>query len=387
MEYKKGKLFIVDDVFTHPRSVDSWRGVEFHSYLDNFFEAQIITSLASIKLLNSMAEDEIMREYQQKYPQYKNRVSALSENEFLCLQDADMAYFIFLNNVWSSLDAIEKYKTPFIFQLYPGGGLALNNIESDRKLREVMQSYYFRGVIVSSIVIYQYLIEYGFCHKEQILLLPGCVMNNQVWKDAAIDKRYYGKDKDCFDIAFASYRYSKYGEDKGYDVFVKAAQTLHKISDKFKFHVIGNYDEKILDVSNLGDAIKFYGVRDVNWFNAFYQDIDVFLSPNKSSILDGGSFDGFPTGCGMDALIRKVVLIATDDLEQNNGQYCNGMDIFIVKNNLQIIMDRIMFLFQHPYMLKRYGECGFKKAKELYSYERQIRPRIQFINSILKQNI
>ena len=41
-------------------------------------------------------EDEIMREYQQKYPQYKNRVSALSENEFLCLQDADMAYFIFL---------------------------------------------------------------------------------------------------------------------------------------------------------------------------------------------------------------------------------------------------------------------------------------------------
>ena len=43
MEYKKGKLFIVDDVFPHPRSVDSWRGVEFHSYLDNFFEAQLNT--------------------------------------------------------------------------------------------------------------------------------------------------------------------------------------------------------------------------------------------------------------------------------------------------------------------------------------------------------
>ena len=29
MEYKKGKLFIVDDVFPHPRSVDSWRGISF----------------------------------------------------------------------------------------------------------------------------------------------------------------------------------------------------------------------------------------------------------------------------------------------------------------------------------------------------------------------
>ena len=231
--YNKGKIYIIDDLFPHPRSVNSWRGTEFHAYLDVFFEAQILTSLASVHLLDSKTKNEIMIEYQEKYPQYSKRISVISEQEYPCIQDADLAYFIFLNNAWNNLNIIEKNRTPFILELYPGGGLALSNMESDKKLEAVMNSDCYMGVIVSNYIVYHYLIDHGFCDKEKICLLPGCVMNNQIWQDAKGEKHYYGIDKEYFDIAFASYRYSKCGEDKGYDVFIELAKALHEISDKF----------------------------------------------------------------------------------------------------------------------------------------------------------
>lgn len=301
------------------------------------------------------------------------------------MQEADLVYFIFLNNVWRHLAALEKYKIPFVFELYPGGGFALNNTESDRKLETVLRSEYFKGIVVSSYVTYEYLLERAYCSSEQIFLIPGCILGNHAWKPELTQKKYYGIDKDVFDVVFAAYRYSETGSDKGYDTFVEAAKILHRKSDKFRFHVVGNFDETILDVGELKGSIQFYGIRDEKWFDEFYKNADVFISPNKSGILSEGTFDGFPTGCGMDALIRQVVLIAADELKQNHGQYDNGKDIYIVKNNLQIIVDRVWFLFQHPYMLKCIGKSGFEKASDIYSYKKQLKPRIEFLYGCMKK--
>lgn len=385
--YKKGKLYIIDDLFPHPRSVHSWRGTEFHAYLDIFFEAQIQTSLSSVGLVGAMSQDAILAQYEKQYPQYVKRLSVLEEGENARLQDAEMVYFVFLNNAWKYLEAVERAGIPFVFELYPGGGLALYQEESDRKLEAVMKSSCFRGVIVTNNVVYDYLLEHNYCRKEQILLVPGCVLDNRVWQKSGGNKRYYGREKKTFDIAFASYRYSKYGEDKGYDTFLEVAKHLHDKSDKFRFHVIGNYDKTILDIGRLEGFISYYGVHASEWFNKFYQDMDVFLSPNKSSILRSRAFDGFPTGCAVDAAIRKVVLIAADELELNHGQYQNGKDIFIVENNVQVILDRILFLYRYPSMLKRMGESGYEKAKGLYSFERQMEPRIGLIDSVLRKSV
>lgn len=76
-EYKEGKLYIVDDLFPHPRSIDSWRGIEFHAYLDVFFEAKIFTTMSSIGMVGIMQKDEVMEDYRMKYPQYRTRVVCL----------------------------------------------------------------------------------------------------------------------------------------------------------------------------------------------------------------------------------------------------------------------------------------------------------------------
>lgn len=384
---EQGKLYIVDDLFPHPRSVDSWRGTEFHAYLDEFHNAKVFTSLSSVNLVGTIAKEKIQAQYRERHSQYSSKVEYLEQGEVPPLQDADMAYFIFLNNAWGCFDMIERHKVPFIFELYPGGGFALNNKESDDKLEKLLQSKCFKGVIVSSWVVYGYLLEHRFCRQDQILFISGCVLNNQIWKKGSGEKRYYGTDKLSFDIAFAAYRYSETGSDKGYDIFLEIAKILHRKSDKFHFHVIGNFDKTILDVRELGESIHYYGIRDEEWFNEFYSDIDVFISPNRSSVLNEGAFDGFPTGCGVDALIRKVVLIGTDDLGQNHGQYQNGRDLYIVNNHPQMITDRVFFLFQHPHLIKHIGECGFKRASMLYSYERQLKSRIAFIASAMERRV
>lgn len=381
----KNVLCILDDVFPHPHSINSWRGTEFFSYLDNFSNSLIITSLSSIGLLGKESKRKILNEFHQNHTQYSKRLIYDPKNIEYYLKNAGMAYLIFLNNIWTHLNILEKHEIPFIFELYPGGGFALGNIESDQKLRRVMESRCFKGVIVSNIVTYRYLLEGKYCQAQKVCFIPGCVLNNNSWEKDITTKKYFGYDKDTFDIAFAAYRYSDFGVDKGYDVFIQVIKTLHELSKKFRFHVVGNFDESIIDVNELKGYIEFYGVKETDWFNNFYKGVDVFVSPNRSSILNKGAFDGFPTGCCIEALVRKTVLIATDEMNQNNGQYENGKDIFIVNENPQIIVDRILFLFRYPYILRDMSENGCYRARDLYSYNRQIKTRINYLSKNLEQ--
>ena len=55
---------------------------------------------------------------------------------------------MFLSNAAAFLRTIEKHRLPFVFTLYPGAGFRLNDDVSDRNLRRVCESEYFRGVIV-----------------------------------------------------------------------------------------------------------------------------------------------------------------------------------------------------------------------------------------------
>jgi glycosyltransferase involved in cell wall biosynthesis len=114
------------------------------------------------------------------------------------------------------------------------------------------------------------------------------------------------------------------GLNKGYDVFIEVAKILYNLhGSNIVFHVVGNFDEKDIEVSELKDNIKFYGTRTTDWFPQFYANMDIIMSPNiplhyimpevKKSFIDG-----FPTGCCVEAGFCGTVVFCTDTVNQTH---------------------------------------------------------------------
>src|SRR4030066_370297 len=72
--------------------------------------------------------------------------------------NAKLFYCVFINNIYDNLNWLEKFKIPFIFTLYPGGGFQINNEIIDKKLKIVFNSPMFKKVIVTQIFTLDYLI-------------------------------------------------------------------------------------------------------------------------------------------------------------------------------------------------------------------------------------
>lgn len=45
--------------------------------------------------------------------------------------------------------------------------------------------------------------------------------------------------------------------------------------------------------------------------------MDIILSPNRSNILANGAFDGFPTAAVVEAGLKGVIMMISDDNNQN----------------------------------------------------------------------
>ena len=380
------KIAIIDDLFPHPLCMNNWRGTEFGAYLDYFPLLFIYATLWSRVLVDSTPIESIMKQYADSAPsEWVKRTKYVYDFENKSIKKPDLFYFIFLNNVYLSLNTIDRYKKPFLFTLYPGGGFALDNEESDKKLRAVVSNKNFRGVLTTSNVTYRYLIDNGYCKENQILPVWGGVFKETYLKTEQYKKDRFGFGKETFDIVFTASRYTEKGQDKGYDIFVELAKRLAQESSLFRFHVVGNFDASVIDVSELDKSITFYGLQDASFFDSFYRDKDLFISPNRPNVLTKGAFDGFPTGCAVDAIVRKTAAFCTDltASPQNMGQYISGKEIEIIGLDCAKIVDKVMHFYNHPNDLAELGDSGAKKARELYCAKNQILPRIQWLEDHL----
>ena len=374
-------LVVIDDVFPCPYS--AFRLEEFMQLLRTFDNMRIYCNGTSLHLITKETNHDIICAFQEKYPSLSNKVVEWQGFDVAPSVQAKLAYFCFLHNVYYSLESIEQQKIPFVFELYPGGGFALGNDESDRMLRRVTCSPYFRKVIVSQKITRDYLIENKFCKASKIETVFGVVTPSERFRDFNDNSVRYGIDKDRLDICFVAMRYTPLGEDKGYDIFIQVAKELCKKHDNIYFHVVGSFDETVIDVSDIREHISFYGVRPMDWFDSFYQDKDIILSPNTHGKIQHGAFDGFPTGCCIDAGLREVAIFCTDDLHQNDGYFVDKAEMMIVEHNVADIVHKIEYYYESPDELRRMSTRGRAKIKQLYSLEAQLEPRIQ----ILKQEI
>jgi len=258
---------------------------------------------------------------------------------------ASLIYFMFLHNGIEFISYIEKNKIPFVFTLYPGGAFRLNQEKTDRHLKRLCSSPYFRGVIVTQNVSYRYLVE-----------------------------------KELFNIGFVAHKYTAQGKDKGYDIFVDVAKILYNKIDNLKIHVVGGFDENDIDINDIEDKTVFHGTLTKAEYIDVLSHLDVFISPNRFNVLAPGAFDGFPLG--EDAGILGAAMFVTDELGQNE-YFKDGEEIIIIDHDPEKIANKVLYYYNNHEALKRLAANGQKRLAELFSHKVQMTPRYELLNKYI----
>lgn len=374
-------LIVIDDIF--PSDMSGFRYQEFTSYLQEIKNTRVLCTGQTIKGFLKQDPDEIIIEYKRRFPSFSGNV---------CRYDlwrhvpCKLMYFVFPTNGYNALPIIERNGIPFVFTLYPGGGFVLNNTESDERLKRLFDSPFFKKVIVTQQITYDYLINKKYCTSDKIeFIFGGVMLFVEYHKAKSYIKKRYGFDKKVLDICFVGQRYTEYGEDKGYDIFIEAAKILCKIHENIHFHVVGGFDEKVIDVSDMGNRITFHGKLNLADFDLFFEDKDIIISPNIDGKISKGAFDGFPTGSCVEAGLRKRAIFCTDPLNLNGNRLINGEEIIIIPHDAEKISESIESYYDNPDLLKKIGENGQEKLLYLYSYEYQIAPRIKLLRQEIEK--
>ena len=292
---------------------------------------------------------------------------------------AKLAYGIFINNTYAYLPIFEKFRIPFIFVLYPGGGFGLNNYYSDKMLQEVFSSKMFRKVIVTMPVTKKYLLAKGFCTEKDIEYIYGGIC--QFKSDLSAHKFKYKQDKGTFDICFVAHKYSSFGEDKGYDVVIETAKILISKNKDFHIHVVGPWHKNIIDIDGFEDNIHFYGARNGKFFPEFYQRMDIFLSPNRTDRLFLGNFDGFPLG--IEGAVSGVYLMSTDPLNMKPDTPFKDLKApEIINTNPKDVADKILAKLYNLDEFYYNSKLLQQKAIEIFNQDYQMEFRLNLIKEI-----
>ncbi len=373
---KKNDVLIFDDIFPHP--VSGFRFEEFTFLLNCFKKAKIVVDPIAYKIVNTPVENH--KNHIQEFESQFNLKKRIQLNKGFVNINTKIFYCVFLNNISKNLPWLEKYKIPFVFTLYPGGGFKLDENISDDKLKKVCGSAMFRKVIVTQQITYDYLINKKICRPENIEFIFGCVVPQiSLTKDLS-NRRNYLVNKRSFDICFCAAKYTPRGEDKGYDVFIEFAKNIASKYDFVKFHIIGGFNECDIDVSDIKEKIKFYGYQNFEALGIIYNDMDVLISPNKAFKIGKGAFDGFPLGTVVEAVLNGVVTLITDELKQNSV-FIPDEDLIIIDSSSESILENITKLIENPEKLHAISQKGKQKFKEVYSNKIQMEPRASLIKN------
>jgi len=337
--------------------------------------------LAVVKETKSLGTS--INEFENLYPEFIGRTRATTHD--IDGYSARLAYLMFLNNVSYFLESLEKKRVPFIFTLYPGGGFEINQESSDSMLRRVFGSVQFRKVIVTQQITYDYLVKNSFCAEDRIAFIFGGVMPLDVLnKSKRYQREFFGFQKDSLDICFVAVKYMPMGTDKGYDVFIEVAKRLVESHTNINLHVVGNFSEADIPVNGLEEKLTFHGFQTLEWFDKFYIDKDIILSPNIPFALSKGAFDGFPTASCTEAGLREVAVFCTDELKLNN-HFVNNEEIVIIPHDADRIVRIIEAFYHEPDKLRSIAEKGGAKMREVFSYKSQIMPRIKLLESEMRR--
>jgi glycosyltransferase involved in cell wall biosynthesis len=374
---KPERLIVFDDAFPNP--VSAFRLAEFTHYLDHFPGSEVhTTGDLALSLTRFGSRSELLRWYAEAHPGSAGRVRPYRAYRRL---NASLFYCVFLNNAHALVRQLERQGSGLVFTLYPGGGFGLEDPESDAKLRRVCGLPGLRKVIATQQVTYDYLIRNGFCAPDKVELIYGAVMPPEsLAADAPGDR--LADPAGHVHVCFAAARYTPRGADKGYDVFVDVARELARRHGNVRFHVVGNFTPADVDVCGLEDRLTFHGVLESAALRGQFRRMDLILSPNAPFRLGLGAFDGFPTGCCVEAGLRGVAVFCTDDLRLN-GPFRDGEDLVIIPRDPLAICDILSGYLEEPARLRALGLRGAASFRQAFAAERQLGARTRILHEAM----
>lgn len=382
-ERRKFDLIIFDDIYPHPAS--GFRMEEFSRLLERFDNSKVILSGTAYRLFQLPAE-----QHQQHITDLRksNRKlqGKLEQPDGITNINCKLFYCIFLHNMHTNLSWINKYHIPFVFTLYPGGGFKIGIEECDRLLLEIFSSSFFRKVIVTQKKTYNYLIEKGLCVAEKIVFIFGVVMPQESMLLGTKQKKRFGIDKAKFDICFCATKYTPFGEDKGYPLFISFAKIIAQRYPFTYFHVIGGFDRELIDVEELGNRISFYGYQEFDGLRSLFGGYDLIISPNQPDKLAKGAFDGFPLGTVIEAAFNMVGVMLTD-CNKENLYFEDGKDLIIIEPVLEDMLEKFDELVLDIDGFYAMAEKGRDKFRQIYSNDYQMQPRIKLLTSLVDSAI
>lgn len=370
-EIKTFDLLIYDTVF--PNLISGFRYAEFNALLEYFSNSKIIVNPTDYYHLSQATETHkidlaLLQKYHPK--SFLKTFVGNVEN----IKNAKFFYCIFLNNIYDSLPFLEKHKINFAFTLYPGGGFDTKDEVALKKLKTVLSSDLFKGVIVTQQYTQDFIVDNFNCPIEKILNIFGCIIpQNSI--NAARARRYNGSM--TLNLCFCAAKYTEIGADKGYDIFIETAKILASKGYNIHFNVVGGYDKNVISIEGFENFFTFHGYKKYEELQAIFLEQDIILSPNRPFILNVGSFDGFPLGAVVEAVLNGVVPIVTDELNQN--AIFSSDEIIIVKPNAEEIVVKIEELISNPKSLNLVSVNAQKKFREIYRDSYQLDKRIDFI--------
>lgn len=369
---EENSILIVDDVF--PLKTSTFRYQEFRYLLKELKGCKVLSTFESIRYSNVFSKKEVLDSVGNNV-EFKDKILKKIPND---IYKYKLLYCVFLFNAYNYLlPMAEKYHIPFVFTLYPGGRFSINDETSDNMLKTVCSSKYFEKVIVTQQKVYDYLLHKKICSKEKIEFLFGGILLEEKLQKNINKKEYFGNKKDTLDICFVAFKYSQFGEDKGYDIFIETAKK-YKEYKNIKFHVVGNFNRDTIDIGSLNN-IKFYGINSPEWLDKFFVKMDIILSANLPGKIKKGSFDGFPTSSVLEAGLNEVAMFCTDELKLNGNRFKDDDEIVIIKHDIDDVCKKIQYYYDHPKQLRNISINGRKKILELYGYEHQIIPRTNIL--------
>lgn len=370
-EIKSFDLLIYDTAFPNP--VSGFRFAEFNALLQAFKNVKIIVNPTDYPPINQRSEihkADITNLKTTHHISYQKTFAGTVQN----IKNAKLFYCIFLNNMYDSLPYVEQKKINFIFTLYPGGGFDTKDEIALNKLKAVLSSKYFKGVIVTQQFTQDFIVNRYNCPENKILNIFGCLVPQNSINSTRL-RRF--NNSMTLNVCFCAAKYTEIGADKGYDIFIEVAKILASNGHNIRFNVVGNYDSEVIDIEGFEKFFSFHGLKKYEELQPIFLEQDIILSPNRPFILNKGSFDGFPLGTVVEAVFNGAVPIVTDQLKQNT--VFNEDEVIIVKPDAKEIVLKIEELISNPELLNLISKKAQKRFREIYCNDYQLYKRIDFI--------
>ena len=364
-------LLIVDDIY--PSSFSPFRTVEYNHYL-SFFDTAVLTMEGSqLWIENTKFQDHIRA---LTVPaESKARIYPFRTHHDI---GAKLAYVTFLGNAFKLLPYFAARQLPFILQLYPGGGFAIDQPDVDEKLRQVLLHPLCRKVITTQTITQRYIVEKIGCDPAKIEFIFGGVFDSRIDFDFHQDKKTYPRDKPHIDICFVAHKYGTDVVSKGFDYFVRVARALLPRFPDTRFHVVGDYSATDVDLDEAGGSFTFHGRQGPEFFARFYAGMDAIISFNQPFVLMPGAFDGFPTGACLEAGFRGVANLINDPLKLN-AEFVDGRDVLLLDEDFDRSLARITALLEDPQALMALGVGTWRSFHRVMDLDRQLWARSRII--------